>query len=117
MQDLRQSLAFTRRDVNPDTQSELQAAIREYAMLTTGVAQWGSRASYFRRLQLLALGWPRAMNFARDWCCALHQLSELPPTGTLHRQRIRAAWRRMAMAAEAVVAQISLQIREVQKRN
>jgi hypothetical protein len=110
MRDLVQNLALKQRVVNPETQSELRAAILKYALLTSGTVSVRSRAKYFRRLHLLAAGSPRGMNFARQWCCALHWLSEKPPTGTQHRQEVRLAWRQMVALTGDVVAQIQSQI-------
>ena len=118
MRVLHENLSLKLRPVNLATQTQLRQAIRTFVMLTSGrqlgraqVGLTSCRAkAYVRRLQLLASGSPRAMNFALRWCCNLHHLSELPPVGTLARKQARAAWREMWALVKDVVEQIRHEI-------
>lgn len=46
------------------------------------------------------------MNFATQWCIALHNLSALPPIGSHDREQSRRAWNELVRAATFVAAEI-----------
>ena len=103
MRDLNKNLALSHVRVKPANQAALRDAISRFCERSQALPK---RGVYLRRLQLLASGSPRAMNFHLEWCIAAKRLS----SPRSDERAFAAAWSYLTSAAKIVVENIQEEI-------